>query len=405
MTANPLTLKSVCLLIEDCLHATAPIVDDGFPLIRTPNIGRGRFELNDVFRVTQGTYEAWTRRAVPQDGDLILAREAPAGNVAIVKNGEKVCLGQRTVLIRPDPKKVDPDFLCYFLLAPRQQALLLSTATGVTAPHVNMKDIRCLLLYELPELRTQKRTGSVISAYDDLIENNRRRMALLEEAARQLYQEWFVRLRFPGHEHTRITDGVPEGWERRLLGSCATFLSGGTPSKTQSNYWDGDIPWISSGEITEPRLHDSSLHLTQEGVDQGSRLVPPNTILAVVRGMSLAKEFRVAVTSRTVAFNQDLKALVSKADVVPEFLFGALIARRDEIRDRATEASHGTKKLDTAVLTAVDILLPIERMQRHFCDIVQPMNSRWDNLWKQNRALQHARDLLLPQLMSGEVAV
>jgi len=126
MTAEPLTLNSVSLLIEDCLHATAPVVEEGYPLIRTPNIGKGRFNLNGVFRVTEDIYEKWTRRAIPQDDDLILAREAPAGNVAIVKNGEKVCLGQRTVLIRPDPTKVDPNFLCYYLLAPKQQGFLLS---------------------------------------------------------------------------------------------------------------------------------------------------------------------------------------------------------------------------------------------------------------------------------------
>src|SRR5262249_48363133 len=158
----------------------------------------------------------------------------------------------------------------------------------------------------------QRRIASVLAAYDDLIENNRRKMKLLEVAARQLYREWFVRLHFPGYEHTRVANGVPDGWVRRSLGECATFLSGGTPSKSRPENWGTEIPWISSGEMTEQRIHDSALHLTQDGVEQGSRLVPAKTILVVVRGMSLAKEFRVAVASRPVAFNQDLKALVCK---------------------------------------------------------------------------------------------
>ena len=124
MSGEPKTLEGVSLFIVDCLHSTTPTVDEGYPLIRTPNVGRGRLELDDAFRVTTDTYDAWTRRAVPQDDDLILAREAPAGNVAIIKNGRKVCLGQRTVLIRPDCEAVDPDFLCYYLLAPKQQAFL-----------------------------------------------------------------------------------------------------------------------------------------------------------------------------------------------------------------------------------------------------------------------------------------
>ena len=405
MKAEPPTLISVSLFIVDCLHATAPTVGEGYPLIRTPNIGKGRFDFDEVFRVTQETYDVWTRRAIPQDGDLVLAREAPAGNVAIVKNGEKVCLGQRTVLIRPNPDRVDHDFLCYYLLAPRQQGFLLGGAKGATAPHVNMKDIRRLPLHELPTLEVQKRVGSSLSAYDDLIENNRRRMMLLEQAARLLYREWFVRLRFPGHDHTRLLNGTPVAWESRPLGRCAKFLSGGTPSKAISEYWDGDIPWVSSGELTRMRIHDASLHVTAEAVEAGSRLVPSNTILVVVRGMSLAKEFRMAMTSRPVAFNQDLKALVPLSGVDAVYLFYALETQRDQIRERATEAAHGTKKLDTQALASVPILVPSVRIQEHFREIVDPLNSQWDVLHRQTEKLRTARDLLLPRLMSGEIAV
>src|SRR5690606_19578403 len=128
--------------IVDCLHATAPTQESGFPLIRTPNIGKGRLLLDGVYRVSDDTYTTWTQRAVPQPGDLILAREAPAGNVAVVKEGELVCLGQRTVHLRPDRTKVDPDFLCYLLLTPLYQGRLLAAETGATAKHVNMRDIR-----------------------------------------------------------------------------------------------------------------------------------------------------------------------------------------------------------------------------------------------------------------------
>src|SRR5690242_11128319 len=144
-----------------------------------------------------------------------------------------------------------------------------------------------------PDTQVQERIADVLSAYDDLIENNRRRMALLEEAARHLYHEWFVRLRFPGQEHTRITDGVPEGWEKRPLDQCAKFLSGGTPTKSRPEFWEGSIPWVSSGELTAMRIWRTSLNITEEAIDAGSRMVPPDTILVVVRGMSLAKEFRI----------------------------------------------------------------------------------------------------------------
>lgn len=157
--------------------------------------------------------------------------------------------------------------------------------------------------------------------------------------------------------------------------------------------------------MTVPRIHDSTLHVTAEAIDAGSRLVPPNTILAVVRGMSLAKEFRVCITARPVSFNQDLKAFAYEPGVDPIYLFNALIDQRDQIRDRATEDSHGTKKLDTPVLAGVLILVPISAWQTRFRELVNPLNAQWDNLYQQTEKLRAARDLLLPRLMSGEVSV
>ena len=212
-----MTLDDVCGFIVDCLHKTAPLQLTGYPSIRTPNVGRGRLILDGVYRVSEEVYKEWTKRAVPEPGDLILAREAPAGNVAVIKDGQTVCLGQRTVHLRPDLETIDSDFLCYYLLAPRQQGLLLAGETGATARHVNMRDIRRLEMGHLPSLVTQTKLGHTLASYDDLIENNRRRITLLEAAARLLYREWFVHFRFPGHEHVNITDGLPDGWERRTL--------------------------------------------------------------------------------------------------------------------------------------------------------------------------------------------
>ena len=108
-------LRDICELIIDCEHKTAPKQETGYPSIRTPNIGPGYFILEGVNRVSEETYRSWTKRAVPQPGDLIMAREAPVGNVAMIPEGLRPCLGQRTLLIRPDRDKVSPSFLNYFL--------------------------------------------------------------------------------------------------------------------------------------------------------------------------------------------------------------------------------------------------------------------------------------------------
>ena len=173
-------LNDICELIVDCPHSTAKDEGAGYPLIRTPNIGKGRLILDGVHRVSKEVYDKRNARAIPQDDDLILAREAPAGNVAIIKNGEKVCLGQRTVLIRPDKRKVNPDFLTYYILAPQQQYELLGTANGATVAHVNIPVIKNLPV-ELPDKKIQQKAADILKAYDDLIENNVWQIKLLED--------------------------------------------------------------------------------------------------------------------------------------------------------------------------------------------------------------------------------
>ena len=148
-------LKNICELIVDCEHKTAPTQKAGHPSIRTPNIGKGFLILDDVNRVSDEIYLEWTKRAIPQAGDLILAREAPAGNVAVIPENIKVCLGQRTVLIRPKKDTVNSKYLAFLLLSKDVQEKLLLHSRGATVAHVNMKDIRAFKIYNLPPLSEQ----------------------------------------------------------------------------------------------------------------------------------------------------------------------------------------------------------------------------------------------------------
>lgn len=153
---EPRELASLCEFIVDCEHKTAPTEEHGYPSIRTPNIGKGRLILDNVNRVSEATYIAWTRRAVPRPGDLILAREAPAGNVAVIPEGVNVCLGQRTVLIRPNREIFEPEYLAHLLLQRSSQRRLLAHSRGATVQHINLKDIRAFMIEAVPSLDTQR---------------------------------------------------------------------------------------------------------------------------------------------------------------------------------------------------------------------------------------------------------
>lgn len=380
-------LKDICEFIIDCPHSTAQDEGKGYPLIRTPNIGKGRFNLEDVHRVSKAVYEKRNLRATPQDNDLIFAREAPAGNVAIIKNGAKFCLGQRTVLIRPNCQYVYPDFLVYFLLAPQQQYGLLGTANGATVAHINLPTIRDLEI-TLPALLIQRRIADILSAYDDLIENNRKQIKLLEEAAQRLYKEWFVDLRFPGHEHTRIVDGVPEGWEKERLIDIADVQYGYPFDGSLFNSKKKGIPIIRIRNIPESQTDD----YTTESADP-QYLVHNGDIVVGMDGEfhinSWAGDIAYLVqrTCRIKPHNTDLNGFLFWAIFEPIKFFECTVVG-------ATVAHLGKKHIDT-----IQILVPKERL--YF-----PLKVLFDKrlqLMLQNKELTEARDRLLPKLMNGDV--
>ena len=148
-------LCDITELIEDCPHSTAKDEGAGFALIRTPNVGEGHLILDGVHRVSESVYNKRNTRAIPTEGDIIYAREAPAGNAAVIRKGELVCLGQRTVLIRPVKQFVDTKLLTYFILSTNSRNRLISTAVGSTAAHVNLETIRPFLI-PLPPINEQK---------------------------------------------------------------------------------------------------------------------------------------------------------------------------------------------------------------------------------------------------------
>lgn len=252
-----------------------------------------------------------------------------------------------------------------------------------------------------PDVNAQDRISEVLSAYDDLIENNRRRMALLEDAARQLYREWFVRLRFPGHEHTRITKGVPERWENRTAYSVMKVLSGGTPKTTVPDYWDGDIPFYTPKDASDTAyVLKTERAITELGLKNcNSRLYDWNTVFISARG-TVGK---LNLASRPMAMSQSCYALVGQGHVTQLFLFCALKEAIEHFKQHAVGSVFDAIVVDTFKL--IPFLLPDEKKVLLFEEAVSPMFRQVANLMEQHEKLRAARDLLLPRLMTGEISV
>ncbi len=398
-------LNKLCELIVDCPHSTAPDEGEGYPLIRTPNIGPGYLDLTDVHRVSKEAYDIRNARAVPQPMDLILAREAPAGNVGIIREGQWVCLGQRTVLIRPDQKKVDPWFLNYYLNAPRQRHRLLSNANGATVSHVNMPIIRNLPV-DLPSMEAQQRIASILMAYDNLIENNRRQIALLEEAAQRLYKEWFVDLRYPGYEDAVYVDSLPTGWQRMPVADYADVVKG-CSYKTENIDVEQGVPMVNLASIASWGGYKPYTERTYGGAYKSEQVLDANDVVMALTEQTAGLAGYVARIPRYAQGSvpsMDLACLRPKKGS-RTYLY--CTCRYGDVSRLLSPLANGTKikHLKPEALSYTEMVVAPTELQQRFEDTVHPMFTSVDVLMEQNEKLRVARDFLLPKLMSGEIVV
>ena len=391
---SEVVLNDICELIVDCPHSTAYDEGTGYPLVRTPNIGRGRIIYSGMHRVCEEVYNKRNARAIPQTNDLIFAREATAGNVALIQEGEKVCLGQRTVLIRPNANLVNPAFLTYHLLAPEQQYKLLSTANGATVAHVNMPTIRNLKL-SLPPLATQHRIATILSRYDSLIENYQKQIKLLEEAAQRLYKEWFVDLHFPGHENAMIVDGVPEGWEKKPISQLGEYLNGF--AFKPSDWQKSGKPIIKIKEMGNGVSNDTPRN-NGERVP-GKYLVKAGDLL-----FSWSATLMVIVWSGEEGWlNQHLFKVTPSKGIEREFLLQSISNTIEEFQNLTTGSTM--KHIQRNKLDQVFVNVPNDEIMKRYSSIAEKERTEILHLSSQIRLLTEARDRLLPKLMIGEMAV
>ena len=246
----------------------------------------------------------------------------------------------------------------------------------------------------------QKRVVSILSAYDDLIENNQKQIKLLEEAAQRLYKEWFVDLRFPGHETTPITDGIPHGWGVHKIGERFDTYLGGTPSRAQPQYWqDGTIPWINSGKVNELRVVEPSEYITELALNKSAtKLLPVHTTLVAITGATLGQ---VSYTEITTCANQSVVGIVDPSTCYEEYIYCYVSNNIKQIISKATGGAQ--QHINKDIVNAFDIVLPNEKLMASFKNQIAPLFEKIKNLLFQNIRLTEARDRLLPKLMSGEI--
>lgn len=380
MSWNSSKLGDLLAKVIDNRGKTPPLASDGIELLETNSLAVGnKFPDYQLVRkhVSKDVFESWFRTGHPQKGDILISTVGSIGCVAIM-NEARGCVAQNLVGLRSNAR-IDPDFLYYFLSWSRTQHELKQMDIGVAQPSLKVPHLLNIQV-KYPSLPMQHRIGSILSAYDDLIENNTRRIKILEQMTQMLYREWFVNFRFPGHEKVKMVESeiglIPEGWPLKKLGDVLRLDYGKALKADQRT--GGSIPVFGSSGVVG--FHSESL-TSGPGVIVGRK----GNVGSVFYCHS---DFWVIDTAYFVSTSMPL-----------HFVFFNLCTQNFLNNDAAVPG------LNRNQAHSLPIVVPDEKTLASFEKVAKPMFELKNALEKKNKNLRATRDLLLPKLVSGEIEI
>jgi type I restriction enzyme S subunit len=373
------------------------------PYLANVNVRWGGFELGSLREMRFELHEH--ERYGLQFGDIVMCEGGEPGRCAIWKNQVPGMMFQKALhRIRPKAE-MDVRFLYYSFLNRGKNGGFDQYCTGSTIKHLPRQNL-AIVEVDVPPLTIQKQIASILSTYDDLIENNTRRIEILEEMARRLYEEWFVQFRFPGHEGVEFKESelglIPEDWKVSTLDEFGEIITGKTPSKNNSEFFGGVVPFIKLPDMHgNTFIIETSERLSQEGVSsQKTKTIPPGSICVSCIGTAGV----VVITSEPSQTNQQINSIVPRAPGLREFLFFSATALKEKINNYGATGATMTN-LSRGKFASLQVVEPKEDLLCGYNKLAAPLFDKILCLQKANRNLRAQRDLLLPKLISGEIDV
>jgi len=405
MNDSVLVLADICDAIVDCEHKTAPTQDRGIPLIRTTDIQNGKLNLTSAKKISEETYNEWSQRMEPNAEDIILAREAPVGEVGYVAKGMRVCLGQRTVLLRINRKVADPRYILYLLCTKPMRHKLSSLASGSVVPHLNMKDIRVLTLPKLPNLEKQKAIANILGSLDDKVELNQCINMTLEAIGKAIFRHWFVDFEFPDEQGKpykssggKIVDSnlgeIPNKWRRGKLMEIADLTMGISPKGTSYNDFGTGKPLLNGAADFQ-----DALIIPRKWTTEPIRICKKGSLLFCIR----ATIGNLVFADREYCLGRGVAALNPKYVTFTEFVYYTLQHSLNRLVSKASgSVILGLSKND---IKELPIVIPDNLTINRFHELCSGLFRKIDNQRKNSFTLTQIRDNLLPKLVSGKIRV
>ena len=384
-------LSDCCISIADGDHQAPPKADSGIPFVTISNINinaNNQFDFTNTMFVPQAYYDSLDNKRKAQNGDVLYSVVGSFGIPVYIKETVPFVFQRHIAILRPNDT-ILPQFLYYTMLSRDFYMMADAAALGAAQRTISLTALRNMKI-SVPPMDVQEKIVGVLSAYDDLIENNQKQIKLLEEAAQRLYKEWFIDLRFPGHEITPIVDGVPEVWVEGTIQDVVVYhdkkrkpLSGMQRAEMQGKYrYYGAASIL---DYVNDYLFDGTyLLLGEDGTVVTEDGFP---VLQYVTG-----KFWV---------NNHAHVLTGQPGYPTEYLY--MMFKSTKVKDVVTGAAQ--PKISQARLSNKKIVVPSKQLVSAYCVIVEPMFKEILNLEHQITVLKEARDRLLPKLMSGEIEV
>lgn len=379
--------------------------DAGVMFLNAESIKNGKINKTSVNFISQEKYETIRKGRIEKYDVLMTTRGNGIGDVAFVDIPDNGLINAQMLILRTnDEMDLFSAYLYYFLKTNYAKEQIGIFSSGSAQPQIPIRDLKHLpILY--PLLPIQKKIAAILSAYDDLIENNNRRIAILEKMAEELYREWFVRLRFPGHEKVKIVKGVPEGWEVNLVEQAFEILGGGTPATSNLNYWNnGEINWYSPTDLTANKSmfsFESKQKITETGLKESSaRLFPPYSIMMTSR----ATIGEISINTTLACTNQGFITCIPNNKLPVWYLVFWLKSNKQTFLQLANGATF--LEITKGKFKKIPILIPPKKdIIDKYCFMQEPIMKQIEKILRNNTILEISRDRLLSRLMSGKIDV
>ena len=335
-------------------------------------------------------------------GDIVYTTRGTVGNAGYYNSSvpyENVRINSGMVILRSNGEIVDARFLYQILKSEYYRPYFKQYCTGSAQPQLPIKNFSQIYL-NVPDIKTQHRIADILSVYDNLIENNQKQIKLLEEAAQRLYKEWFVDLCFPGHENTKIVDGVPEGWQWCKVRDVADINSSALPK----NYKEDFIDYVDLGSVRCGHIETRARYNLNEAPGRAKRCAKDGDIIWGMVRPNLKAYALVTNPKETDVFSTGF-AVLSAKKVPYSYLYCAVT--QEEFVGYLVNATNGAAypAVKPVHFEVADILKPDDKVLEQFHSVADSIYRKKEALENQNHNLRESRDLILPKLMSGEVEV